>query len=207
MANEERQTHPLTRALQSLFLIGLCLGLASLSPAGADSSSAEAPLVEANNDFTFKGRPIHPGLVKEFQNWLSDYRPPITVTVDVGAAHDTNEYADAVTPASDGGVLVTLGDNGGHFFYKRLGRLDNGAHVLHTVDKSAGTGIFQSLTFVRFHMGRGFDRDGIKPSERLLMSVARVYAIVGPKTPDIQIEGNEVRIKNGARVIQLRFDD
>ena len=207
MANEERQTHPLTRAFRSLFLIGLCLGLASLSPAGAGSSSAQSPLVEADGDFTFKGRPIHPGLVKEFQNWLSDYRPPITVTVDIGAAYDTNEYADAVTPASDGGVSVITGDGGEQFFYKRLGRLDNGVHVLHTRDKSAGTGIFQSLTFVRFHMGRGFDRDGIKPSKRLLMSVVRVYAIVGPHTPDIQIEGNEVGIKSGARIIDLKFDD
>ena len=38
------------------------------------------------------------------------------------------------------------------------------------------------------------------------MSVVRGYAIVGPKTPDIQIEGNEVRIKSGAQVIPLRFD-
>lgn len=207
MANEGRQTHPLTRALQSLFLIGLCLGLASLSPVGAGSSSAPSPLAEANTEFTFKGRPIHPGLVKEFQNWLSDYRPPITVTLDVGAAYDTNEYADAVTPAHDGGVSVITGDGGERFSYRRLGRLDNGVHVLHTRDKSAGTGIFQSLTFVRFHLDPGFDRDGIKPSKRLLMSVVRVYAIVGPKTPDIRITGNDVRIKSGARVTELKFND
>ena len=195
------------RAFRSLFLIGLCLGLASLSPAGAGTSSAEAPLAEANNDFTFKGRPIHPGLIKEFQNWLSDYRPPITVTLDVGAAYDTNEYADAVTPASDGGVSVILGDGGERFSYRRLGRLQNGVHVLHIREKSAGTGIFQSLTFVRFHLGSGFDRDGIEPSQRLLMSVVRVYAIVGRKPPDIRIEGNDVRIKSGARIIALKFDD
>lgn len=129
------------------------------------------------------------------------------MTVDVGAAYGANEYADAVTPGMDGGVSVSLGDGGEQFFYKRLGRLDNGVHVLHTQDKAAGTGIFQSVTFVRFHMGSGFDRDGIKPSQRLLMSVVRVYAIVGPKTPDIQIKGNEVQIKSGAQPVQLKFDD
>ena len=72
---------------------------------------------------------------------------------------------------------------------------------------AAGTGIFQSLTFVRFHLGAGFDRDGIEPSQRLLMSVVRVYAIVGRKPPDIRIEGNDVRIKSGARIIALKFDD
>ena len=199
--------HPLTRALRRLFLFGLCLAHLAVFSAGAAPLSAEAYLVEANNNFTFKGQPIHPGLVKEFQNWESDYRPPITVTLDLGAAYDTNEYADAVTPARNGGVSVILGDGGERFSYKRIGRLENGLHVLHALDKSAGTGIFQSLTFVRFHLGQGFDRDGIKPSERLLMSVVRVYPIVGPKSPDIRIKGDEVRFKSGARLIRLRFDE
>lgn len=196
------------KALRGLFII--FLGLSILSPAWAATSSIEAQLAEADNDFTFKGQPIHPGLIKEFQNWLSDYRPPITVTLDVGAAYDTNEYSDAVTSLSDGGVSISTGnsdDSGERFYYKRLGRLDNGVHVLHTMDKAGGTGIFQSLTFVRFRTGRGFDRDGVKPSQRLLMSVVRVYPLVGPDIPDIRIKGNEVLIKSGARVIRLRFNE
>jgi hypothetical protein len=102
--------------LRTLVLVGLCLVVPGAPPAAAGSSSAATALAEANNDFTFKGRPIHPGLVKEFQNWASDYRPPITVTVDVGAAHDSNQYADAVTPRKEGGVSVTLGDGGEQFF-------------------------------------------------------------------------------------------
>lgn len=195
------------RAATGLLLIGLCLGFAGLSAAGAGSPSTGEALAEADTDFTYKGRPIHPGLIKEFQNWLSDYRPPITVTLDVGAAYDTNEYADAVTPGRDGGVSVLLGDGGERFTYKRLGRLDSGVHVLLTREKSAGTGIFQSLTFVRFHLGQGFDRDGIGPSTRLLMSVVRVYAIVGPKLPDIRITGKGVRIKSGAQITELKFGD
>jgi hypothetical protein len=61
--------------------------------------------------------------------------------------------------------------------------------------------------FVRFDMRRGFDRDGIAPSARLLMSVVRVYLLVGRKIPDVRIKGNEVRIKCGAQVIQLRFGE
>ena len=56
-------------------------------------------------------------------------------------------------------------------------------------------------------MGRGFDRDGITPSGRLLMSVVRLYTMVGPKTPDIRIKGNDVEIKNGARLTRLTFDE
>ncbi len=36
--------------------------------------------VKANQSFTYQSQPIHPGLIKTFQNWISDYRPPITVT-------------------------------------------------------------------------------------------------------------------------------
>ena len=95
-------------ASRNLFLISLFLIFAPEIPANAESSSTEAALVEANSDFTFKGQPIHPGLIKAFQNWLSDYRPPITVTLDVGAAYGTNQFADAVAPARDGGVSITL---------------------------------------------------------------------------------------------------
>ncbi len=41
--------HPLTRALRSLFLIGLCLGLPGAFPAEAASSSAKATSVEATS--------------------------------------------------------------------------------------------------------------------------------------------------------------
>ena len=98
-----------------MFLIGVFLVFSGAFPAEAGPSSAWSPLVEANNDFTFKGQPIHPGLIREFQNWLSDYRPPITVTLDVGAAYDTNEYSDAVT-AINGGVSISPGAEGAPFF-------------------------------------------------------------------------------------------
>ncbi len=189
----------MTKALRGLFLVGIFL----VFPGEA---SAESPLAEADRDFTFKGQPIHPGLIREFQNWLSDYRPPITVTLDVGAAYDTNEYANAVTQTNDGGVSISSGDSGERFSYKHLGRLDNGVHVLHVFDKTGGTGTFQSLMFVQFDIAKGFDRDGAKPSERLLMSVVRVYALNGPPR-DIRIKGNEVQIKSSARIIRLRFLD
>lgn len=210
---EKRRKHTGARFLHGLLIVAIYLFFPGFSPAAAGNhpSSASTLLAEANNDFTFKGRPIHPGLIKEFQNWLSDYRPPITVTVDVGAAYGTNEYGEAVTAENNGGVSITLANTGGNigewFFYKRFGRLDNGIHVLQTLDKTGGTGIFQSLTFVRFRLSAGFDRDGIKPSERLLMSVVRVYNIEGPNSPDIRIKGNEVRIETRGRITRLSFDE
>jgi hypothetical protein len=199
MMNEKR----LSIFLMGAFIVFFCFGFSGVSAAG----SADETLVEANDSFTFKGQPIHPGLVREFLNWESDYRPPITVTLDVGAAYQTNEYFDPVLPEKDGGFSVTLGEGGERFFYKHLGRLNNGIHILHTVDKSTGTGIFQNVMFVRFDIGRGFDRDGVKRMESLHMSVVRVYTLVGSNPPGVEFEGNRVSIRSSAEVVRLTFDE
>lgn len=165
---------------------------------------AETPLEEADRVFTYKGEPIHPGLVMAFQNWLSDYRPPITVTVDVGAAFDTNQYNENVTRNRNGDPQIQLSE-GGTFAYRHLGRLDNGVHVLLTFDWGGGTGVFLTLTFVRFHMHTGYDRDGLKPSERLLMSVVRRYGLGAKKVPDITVGALNVSIENAGERVTLDF--
>jgi hypothetical protein len=38
----------------------------------------------ANEHFTYQGKAIHPGLVQEFECWISDLNP-VTVAVDVSA--------------------------------------------------------------------------------------------------------------------------
>ena len=48
--------HPLTRALRSLYLVGLCL----IVVGALLTQAAGFPLTEANKDFTLKGWPIHP---------------------------------------------------------------------------------------------------------------------------------------------------
>jgi len=55
-------------------------------------SIASEQLEEANKQFTCKGKHINPFLIEQFSNWCSDYRPPITKTLDVTAAFDVNQY-------------------------------------------------------------------------------------------------------------------
>jgi len=58
------------------------------------SSDIKTALDEANNKFTYQGKPIHPFLIKEFEIWLSDNCNPVTVSVDIGAAAKArNEYS------------------------------------------------------------------------------------------------------------------
>ncbi|MEG3619827.1 DUF333 domain-containing protein [Magnetovibrio sp. PR-2] len=171
----------------------------------APALSSDVGLFEANARFTYQDQPIHPTLIKAFQNWSADYRPPMTVTMDVGAAFESNQFGGAVNVNEDGWVSVASEDTG-RYAYRHLGRVANDIHVLHTQDKPAGgTGIFQTLTFVRFHTDQLYDRDGLKPSKRLLMSIVRLYPLFGAKAPRIDITEDRVRVGEGGNIVTLKF--
>jgi len=87
-----------------------CVSVLLPMPAWSTSTGHE----EANAHFTYQQRPIHPGLIRSFQNWLSDYRPPMTVTLDVGAAFESNQYGEIKETDDDGRFFIAL-DEGGTF--------------------------------------------------------------------------------------------
>src|SRR5262249_23770291 len=58
--------------------------------------------------FTFNGKPVHPLLIKQFEPWVSDPRPPITVELNLTAASDSNQYAADFKTGSDGLVSINL---------------------------------------------------------------------------------------------------
>ena len=115
------------------------------------SSEMSSALAEANRDFTYKGSPINPFLIKEFGTWLSDNSSPVTVSVDVIAASSArNEYnSDSVT-INEHQVKSPTSDGSGYYEYERLGTLADGTHVLEIADCGGGSGVFKKLFFVRF---------------------------------------------------------
>jgi len=125
-------------------------------------------LREANAKFTCEGRPIHPGMVKQFEGWMSDSGRPITVSVDVAAGADTNQYRDReVTVESNGTVLFH--QERGYFSYRRLGKINGDIQVLEVSSSGGGSGVFRSLCFVQFHVAQGwYDGDRY---DRLMMTV------------------------------------
>lgn len=145
------------------------------------SQSMRDVLAEVNENFTYNGQPIHPGLVQEFECWLSD-KLPITTTVDVAAAWETNEYYEDDVKRRGDFIQIQKkieGDTYGrveYYEYKWLGKLDNGLHVLDTLSWGGGSGVFEHLIFVKFDIGQGLYDDGT-PYERLLMSVVREYTV------------------------------
>jgi hypothetical protein len=165
-----------------LALVGL---LAAAAASSFGSRAASGPI----GDFTFKGEPIHPKLVEEFEVWLSDDRPPITTSVDVAAAFGTNEYSEAVKSTDDGLVRYESAD--GWYGYQHLGQTSDGTHVLRTSSSGGGWGVFTNLLFVRLDSDEAHTPDGSR-HERLLMSVAGRFVLGDRDDGTVEVLGDRV---------------
>ena len=164
------------------------------------SAGMRAALDEANRNFTFNGKPIHPLLVKEFAIWLSDNTSPVTASVDVAsAAKARNEYDSNAVIADGSRVRANspdvYGSSGwtGFYQYERLGTLKNGLQVLRVSDCGGGSGVFQDLFFVKFTTDFAYDEKG-DMYERLLMTVVREYTLGDRDDGSIEVNADEVII-------------
>lgn len=124
-------------------------------------------LREANESFTYRGKSIHPGLVREFECWISDLNP-VTFAVDVSAAFDSNEYSEE-TYAEDGSIRIKT--DSGIYGYKRISS-GNGVHVLKTSDYSGGSQDFGVELWVKFEIWQSHYPDGT-PYDQLIMRLIR----------------------------------
>ncbi len=153
-----------------------------------DTSPRDPDLNEPDSNFTFRKLPIHPGLVHEFEGWLSD-GGPVTVAVDLSAAFDTNEYLNSVVRRDTAG-RVTYEDDDLWFAYRWLGRLTTGVHVVQAWSGSAtGTGVFTSLYFVRFEVDRSLE------GRRILMRVVGFRSLGDRCSAHIGLDGSVVTAK------------
>ena len=148
---------------------------------------------EANEKFAYNGKPIHPGLIQEFSSWISDSGEPTTISVDVAANH-RNEYFEDDMKIRDNGVIVLQKEGEQeYFYYKWLGRLNNGLHVLSVGEGGGGSGVFQDLFFVRFDIGNGFTSEGER-YERLLMTIVRSFILGDRDDAEIKVLPDQVVI-------------
>ena len=172
-------------------------------------AAIQEDLQKANQSFTYNSKPIHPGLVQEFSNWISDNRNPITISVDISAGSDTNEYSDSRVTANEEGAVCRQGQDGESFCYHWLGRLINGVHVLRVTDSGGGSGIFGDLFFVKFEVGQGYMSDG-KKYDRLLMSIMLTYPLGDRYDGNIRFEKDRIVVgsgKNHTKQDVITFDD
>lgn len=163
---------------------------------------ASQQLDEVSANFTYNGKPIHPFVVKEFSNWLSDSRPPMITTVDVAAAFDTNKYQDSKLEKRDNWWFAESEEMDGDvrlyesFGYHWIGRLTNGVHILETGSSGGGSGFFMDLMFIKFTEGEIFWEN--KKEKQLLMTIVGTYSLGDRYEGDIKINGDKVFIPASA---------
>ena len=160
--------------------------------ATALSAEMRAALKEAQENFTYKGKPINPRLVQEFEGWMSDYGPSITVTMNVAASFETNEYYDENVEQRDGVIIWEADEDQERewYSYERIGVLSDGTSVLKTCFGGGGSGVFMDLLFVRFSVDMCLFQG--ERHEQLLMRVVNQYLLGDRDTAEVKVVGDRV---------------
>jgi hypothetical protein len=129
------------------------------------------------NSFLYQEKPVHPEVIERFIGfWVSDDWQPKTISMDISACPDTNEfYKDFKWSCSDSDneIYCSLerGEDAGFFHYTWLGKLNNGLHVVKTMDNWGGRMTMQALIFFKISKGCAFDPKGEVYSPILLTFV------------------------------------
>lgn len=154
------------------------------SASGANSEISEA-------EFGFHGKPIHPLVIKQFEPWISDARPPITVELNLTAAWDSNQYAAGFKTDSNGVNSISLPE-GETYSYRRLGRLADGTYVLRSFYSGGGSGVFEALLFVQSHTRVTYLADGVHQDKQVFLQVVRRFPLGDRDGADVVIQPHRV---------------
>ena len=170
----------------SVIITFLCL-LAFLLPTLA--AGPENP----DLDFRYHDKPIHPLLIKQFEPWVSDARPPITVELNLTAAWDSNQYAAGFNTDSNGMVSVSLPE-GGTYSYRHLGKLRGGIHVLRTFSSEGGSGVFEAILFVRFQTRLAYMAEGLKQAQQTFIQEVRRFPLGDRDEAEVLVRADNVLV-------------
>nr|WP_287412376.1 hypothetical protein [Pseudodesulfovibrio sp.] len=142
--------------------------------------------------FEFKGRPISPKIIQDFLPWISDSKPSILST-DLDTAVGSNRYFDGDDVLGKSGEIATEDGDGNSFAYRCLGTLEGGVAVLRTYEGGSGSGVFQSLVFVKQEEGTVYSQAG----EKLFHTILRclwVYELGDRSLKEVRVSGKQIRI-------------
>ncbi len=131
-------------------------------------------LKEANESFTYKGKTIHPGCIKQFMVNLADAGPPIVRAIDVESCISSNEFFMSYQVSEDGYIGYEYEDSGekNYFGYKVIGKAKGGIHILDTRASGGGTMVAMTVFLTRFGLEnyRSFDEEEkLNIEKRLIM--------------------------------------
>ena len=158
----------------------------------------QARLAEVEKSFKYKGKPIHPGILEEFEGYMSDKGFPLSVSMDLAAAAGSNEYFDGdIKQRKPGIYVVEHGEGKGYFGYEWCGSMADGTQVVSTFSNGGGSGVFKTLYFLHCSVEKGFEENGT-PYGRLLITATRWFPLGDRSDAKIQVSADKVVISQGA---------
>ncbi len=174
----------------------LAILLAALIACAAPALAA-GQLDELRRSFTLDGKPVPPGIFRDFGDADLDDSLPSVVTIDVKAAIDSNRYGDPIARRGDWvtqsrpapGTLNGAEETG----YRFIGATRSGLIVVIAYWSGGGSGIFTTLHVLDASLAAGFDGDG-KRYGRVDLAVLRSVVLGDRWEGEATIAGDTIRI-------------
>lgn len=199
-----RTTHVLTLTLLAVGLTGC-----RKKPIAPVKTSPHPLVVEAQNHFTYKGKPIPPFFLADFCGgpdggdfWTKGMGARISAVAVEGLfyEHGAGSYSGCTIEQSKDFVRFDLptrsgeaAPSGGWFSYKFLGTTLSGITVLEYVGNTGGSGIVPGVVFLRFEVETvGYTEAG--KQERLIMRFLGQQSWGDRVYREAELVGNELRL-------------
>ncbi len=137
-----------------------------------ENAKVELLLTCATEYFSIYGQPIHPSIIEALQGWMSDTGEQV-VAVNIIDAQDSNWVCCAdIQLIESSGFFYVHNDDGGSFYYKRIGVTDSGLHLLHTVQNTGGSGQFNGVLLVSISLDTSLNSSARDEVEEVLESTS-----------------------------------
>ena len=158
---------------------------------------AAGPLDELRRSFTLDGKPVPPGVFRDFGDAdLGDSLPSV-VAIDVKAAIDSNRYGDPIV-RRDGWLTQSRAAAGAlngaeETSYRYVGATKSGLLVVIATFSGGGSGVFATLHVLDASLAAGFDGDG-KRYGRVDLAVLRSVVLGDRWQGEAAVAGDTIRI-------------
>lgn len=151
-------------------------------------------LLAAVPGLIWDGKAVHPGCLRELTTGLADAQP-VAMAIDLESCRRSNRYARS-SYALDGNLLRWHHPQPGsreYFQYEYLGALASGIHVVRVAEGGGGSGVFQSLLFLR--MGTTSRLDEGQRRQGPVLTLAGFQTLGDRAQATVELKGRDVVIK------------